>query len=729
MGDFGRAKHVRAEGEGAGARDWRRGPLTRRQFGKAGLAVAAAAAIGTPGMFSYFTDEESKRNRLSVSGDLDIELVEPSWDERRAQAMKPGQTVPKDPAVRNRSQTAAGWVFVDVVVPRAEVAVFDEGSGEVDGPAERDLFVFDAEGSDWIPMKSFVTQLDGCRASVYRFAWPQVLEAGETTAPIFGSITLANLVNDQGQAGEHVVGAVGRGIQAYGFSTPEEAWEALGVVDDEYEAPKLADALTVAMADGATALLLVPQGDGHAVGGEVDGGTILEVVPDAEAAVTADGKTPLVSAANRGKVTRVDVRVPVAPDDPSRWFSGLSNAKEFNLGDMTAEGQVEGLFEGCSAAKIVSTSDATALTCGLPGGRWTGGAEVVVGGESFELERSTTYVNEDLALTSVPYCALYGPLSDLTLVIGMADISSESASAVYADTSTRLGSDRWGTVYQKQLNVAVYPSEQNDAMDRGQRWLMKRIPAQYQGKSLLNDATRGLGACCSLMYGSEAGLLGVGSQEEGAAASFKVTRVVALPGTVLRMRHAAGGGKYVYQGDGRDLSYWPTFPECVQVDLSQATVHHAQSAHGWFEGWSKLKSAKLPAFAGDCALASTRRMFANTALAGTDVSGLPMAPDANMAEMFLNCKSLTSVGPSVPVSTAQIVSCMFYKCSSLALDATGWAWPDKLRSSSNPPMFMGDVASQNCPCLGFNYQAPGVAVPDWLAERTLNDRMPVSSLS
>lgn len=678
-------------------------------------------------MFSYFTDEEAKRNRLSVSGDLDIELLEPSWDEERAQAMKPGQTVPKDPAVRNRSETAAGWVFVDIVVPRAEVVVFDEETGAIEGPAERDLFVFDAEGSGWTPMKSFVAQLEGRRASVYRFAWPQILEAGETTAPIFESITLVNLVNDQGQAGRHVVGAIGRGIQGVGFPTPEEAWEALGVVDDEYEAPKLVDALTVVMADGATALLLVPQGNGHAVGGEVSGGAIIEVVPDAEAAVTADGKTPLVSAANRAKVSLVDVQTPVSPTDPSRWFSGLSNAVEFNLGDMAAEAQVEGLFEGCSAAKTVRTSAATALTCDLPGGRWVGGSEVVAGGEVLELERSTVYVNEDLALTSVPYCALYGPLSDLTLVIGMADISSENASAVYASTSTRLGSDRWGAVYQRQLNIAVYPTEQSDAMDRGQRWLMKHIPAQHGGKSLLNDATRSLGACCSLMYGTEAGLLGVGSGSD--SSSFKVTRVVALPGTVLRMRHAAGGGKYVYQGDGRDLSYWPTFPECAEVDLSQATVHHAQSAYGWFEGWSKLKAAKLPAFAGDCALSSTRRMFANTALATTDVSGLPMAPDANMAEMFLNCKSLTSVGPFVPVSVAGIVSCMFYKCSLLSFDATGWVWPDKLKASPNPPMFMGDVASQNCPCLGFNYQAPGVAAPDWLEARTLNDRMPVSSLS
>ena len=658
-------------------------------------------------MFSYFTDEEAKRNRLSVSGDLDIELLEPSWDEERAQAMKPGQTVPKDPTVRNRSETAAGWVFVDIVVPRAEVVVFDEETGAIEGPAERDLFVFDAEGSGWTPMKSFVAQLEDRHASVYRFAWPQVLEAGETTAPIFESITLVNLVNDQGQAGRHVVGAIGRGIQGVGFPTPEEAWEALGVVDEEYEAPKLVDALTVAAADGTTSLILVPQGAGHSTGEEFEGGTIAEVVSDAEAAVTADGKTPLVSAENRAKVSLVDVRTPVAPEDPSRWFSGLSSAVEFNLGDMAAEGQVEGLFEGCSKAKTVRTSEATALTCDLPGGRWTGGSEVVAGGETLELERSTTYVNEDLSLTSVPYCALYGSTSDLTLVIGMADISSESASAVYADTSTRLGSDRWGAVYQKQLNIAVYPSEQSESGDRGQRWLVKHIPARHEGKSLLNDAARGLGACCSLMYGSEAGLLGVGSQEEGASSSFKVTKVVALPGTVLRMRHAAGGGRYAYQGDGRDLSYWPTFPECAEADLSQATVHHAQSAYGWFENWSKLRAAKLPAFAGDCVFASTRRMFANTALATTDVSGLPMAADANMAEMFLNCKSLTSVGPSVPVATAQIVSCMFYKCSSLALDATGWEWPDKLGNSPNPPMFMGDVASQNCPCLGFNYQAPG----------------------
>ena len=61
-------------------------------------ALSATAAIG--GTLAYFTDTAGKENTFTV-GNVDIELVEPSWHEADAKDLVPGQTVAKDPTVMN----------------------------------------------------------------------------------------------------------------------------------------------------------------------------------------------------------------------------------------------------------------------------------------------------------------------------------------------------------------------------------------------------------------------------------------------------------------------------------------------------------------------------------------------------------------------------------------------------------------------------------------------------
>lgn len=66
-------------------------------------ALSATAAIG--GTLAYFTDDARATNTFTV-GNVDIELVEPSWNESAAKDLVPGQIVAKDPTVMNEGANA-----------------------------------------------------------------------------------------------------------------------------------------------------------------------------------------------------------------------------------------------------------------------------------------------------------------------------------------------------------------------------------------------------------------------------------------------------------------------------------------------------------------------------------------------------------------------------------------------------------------------------------------------
>lgn len=66
-------------------------------------ALSATAAIG--GTLAYFTDRADATNTFTV-GNVDIELVEPSWNKSAAKDLVPGQIVAKDPTVKNEGANA-----------------------------------------------------------------------------------------------------------------------------------------------------------------------------------------------------------------------------------------------------------------------------------------------------------------------------------------------------------------------------------------------------------------------------------------------------------------------------------------------------------------------------------------------------------------------------------------------------------------------------------------------
>ena len=85
------------------------------------------------GAVAYFTDTDTKRNTFTI-GNVDIELVEAGWDALAdtnpqnnipdvAEGMMPGETVTKDPVIRNKSEKSPAYVFATVEIPCSTVVV------------------------------------------------------------------------------------------------------------------------------------------------------------------------------------------------------------------------------------------------------------------------------------------------------------------------------------------------------------------------------------------------------------------------------------------------------------------------------------------------------------------------------------------------------------------------------------------------------------------------------
>ncbi len=235
---------ARIGGEASPASLQRRRRMPRlhlRAFVRPVAAVSLAAAIGAGGMFSYFTDEDSVDNVLSVASDnLSIQVVEQQWGQLpdedgdgipdAAQNMLPTQWVVKDPKVVNGGADGVGaYVMARVSVPVADVSYRDDEGKTVQGK-DVELFSYQVSSDKWSEAGAPVVE-DGYAVHSYRYA--DMLAPGQETPVLFDRISLINLVGGQGQAGEKVVNVTAVAIQEEGFATADEAWDA-------YEAQKRA---------------------------------------------------------------------------------------------------------------------------------------------------------------------------------------------------------------------------------------------------------------------------------------------------------------------------------------------------------------------------------------------------------------------------------------------------------------------------------------------------------
>lgn len=203
---------------------------------KAGI-VAGALALSVLGAYAYFSAiTEVKNNEFSiVAGEKDKNvtgaIVETEWDREvaadpnYAKELQPGETITKDPAVKNVTEYDA-WVFVTVKVPalnaRKESDVEDKVYDAV-VPEFKD----DGHGGKWKLIKSTVSTSAGTD-SEYTYGYTDIVESGATTETLFDTFTVQDFTKVD-SALEDSIDISGKMIQSVGYEDLDSAATALGL--------------------------------------------------------------------------------------------------------------------------------------------------------------------------------------------------------------------------------------------------------------------------------------------------------------------------------------------------------------------------------------------------------------------------------------------------------------------------------------------------------------------
>lgn len=165
------------------------------------MAVAAAtAAIG--GISAYFTDTQEKTNTLTV-GSVKTDLEEPEWEDVPSDEktdITPNQTIKKDPRITNTGANDA-YAFLEIQVPVKKIITVGPDGKKLPA-ADTELFAYKVNDG-WVQVRSSDITTSGkvtARSYVYAYGTKTqctVLKKGETTTPLFDSVTLVNAIEGQ----------------------------------------------------------------------------------------------------------------------------------------------------------------------------------------------------------------------------------------------------------------------------------------------------------------------------------------------------------------------------------------------------------------------------------------------------------------------------------------------------------------------------------------------------
>lgn len=315
------------------------------------------------GMYAWFTDSEGKKNKTTIAENLDVEVVEPNFPVDGVDDVQPGQTIVKDPAIKNNSDTLTGWLFTEIRVPIAEVKV--EGA-EV---AERlPLFSFDVN-SGWVVLQDPFEDGEN-NEMVYRYGWDAtVAPNGGQTGNIFDEVTFVNLDGSaQGLAlSEQLVKVIGYGIQdAEQFEGDvTKAWNAYklqnGIKDGE------GNTIAAALIAGAAGNKLQFVQGTPKVGDMLDAGEVIEVVEDVEH-LPAQEVSPLVSEENRSSVLTVEDVVLTKPENTVNWFKDMDSVTEIDITGLDTSEVTDktGMFEGTTNLTKIIVGETTDVADVVP---------------------------------------------------------------------------------------------------------------------------------------------------------------------------------------------------------------------------------------------------------------------------------------------------------------------------------------------------------------------------
>lgn len=194
-----------------------------------GTALVSIASIG--GLMAYFTDADTQTNEFLV-GKISLDFQEPNWNPDNGKNIMPMKTVKKDPQIMNDGVNDE-FVFLEVIVPYAHV-VTANADGTKNPASDTELFNYTVN-KGWLEMTDEKKVTENTVRHLYVWGTNEActpLLKNVTTGSLFDTVTMANVVEDQGleETPPEIV------INAYGIQTsdldgkkvaPKDVWKIL----------------------------------------------------------------------------------------------------------------------------------------------------------------------------------------------------------------------------------------------------------------------------------------------------------------------------------------------------------------------------------------------------------------------------------------------------------------------------------------------------------------------
>ncbi|MBO5389943.1 MAG: Camelysin metallo-endopeptidase [Lachnospiraceae bacterium] len=216
------------------------------------VVCALVGILSVGSILAYFTDADTATNTFTV-GKVSIDLVEENWDPDTATQITPLEELAKDPKVENNGVNDA-FVFLEVVVPYAEVTVAAQDGTKAAAKAWTELFSYTVDNTNWAEVTGtikdvtypIVDQTAGTVTHLYAYGSDTELKAvakDTETTTLFDYVRFANVIEDEGLEGtslDIVVNAYAiqttnindgkteiDGDNADGKTSPSEVWSVL----------------------------------------------------------------------------------------------------------------------------------------------------------------------------------------------------------------------------------------------------------------------------------------------------------------------------------------------------------------------------------------------------------------------------------------------------------------------------------------------------------------------
>jgi predicted ribosomally synthesized peptide with SipW-like signal peptide len=126
---------------------------TKKKVRVGSLAAVIAGVMVTGGIMAYFSDGDTATNSFTI-GKVSLDLVEPNWDETKAEDILPNQEIAKDPQIVNDGVNDE-YVFMEVQVPYMTVQL-ENADGSTSSYVDVELFSYNVN-TGWTEIEEIAT--------------------------------------------------------------------------------------------------------------------------------------------------------------------------------------------------------------------------------------------------------------------------------------------------------------------------------------------------------------------------------------------------------------------------------------------------------------------------------------------------------------------------------------------------------------------------------------------